>query len=380
MGAPHKIMAFRLFVVVLAVAAVLMTGRRGAAQEEFPFEIFGRYLESLVPQIGMPGVSAAIIQTPLTGRPVIRKYNVGYADLERKIPARFDTPYPIGGVTQAVTGVLHGVCIDRFTSVFNIDNDIRSIVPAFPVAATSIRQVLSHSTDGRFRYDTALFSHLTQVVESPPCLDQPFRKAIASEVLDRIPGGMRRSVPGMDINRPEGAAARALFDDATVRRYQGVLTELAVPYRIDDRGRASRSDYTSFGLDATTGMVSTVEDLANFEIQLDRRDGVPFSSSTIDKMWSNQSFDLPIGAGGSMVKVVMPTGLGWFVTVESNQTLVWTFGHIRDAASALIVKMPRKRLTLIMLANSGGLANGYNLENATVTSSPFVKVFLRLFI
>jgi hypothetical protein len=363
-------MKYRLFVVVLAVAAVLVTGRRGAAQEEFPFEIFGRYLESLVPHIGMPGVSAAIIQTPVNGRPVIRQYNIGYADLERKIPTRFDTPYPIGGVTQAMTGVLHGVCIDRFTtSVFNIDNDIRSIVPAFPFAGTSIRQVLSHSTDGRFRYDTALFNHLTHVVESPLCLDQPFRKAIATEVLDRIPGGMRRSVPGMDINRPEGAAARALFDDATVRRYQDVLNELAVPYRIDDRGRASRSDYTSFGLDATTGMVSTVEDLVNFEIQLDRRDGVPFSSSTIDKMWSNQSFDLPIGAGGSTVKVVMPTGLGWFVTVESSQTLVWTFGHIRDAASALI-----------MLANSGGLANGYNLENATVTSSPFVKVFLRLFI
>ena len=38
------------------------------------------------------------------------------------------------------------------------------------------------------------------------------------------------------------------------------------------------------------------------------------------------------------VQVAMPTGLGWFVTVESGQRLVWTFGHIPDAASALIVK------------------------------------------
>ena len=35
----------------------------------------------------------------------------------------------------------------------------------------------------------------------------------------------------------------------------------------------------------------------------------------------------------------MPTGLGWFVTTESGQRLVWTFGHIQDASSALIVKM-----------------------------------------
>ena len=86
--------------------------------------------------------------------------------------------------------------------------------------------------------------------------------------------------------------------------------------------------------------------------------------------------------------IEMPTGLGWFVTTESGQRLVWTFGHIPDAGSALIVKVTKpaiagsaeKRLTLIMLANSGGLAKDYDLENANVTSSPFVKVFLRLFI
>ena len=26
----------------------------------------------------------------------------------------------------------------------------------------------------------------------------------------------------------------------------------------------------------------------------------------------------------------MPTGLGWFVTTESGQRLVWTFGHIPE--------------------------------------------------
>src|SRR6476619_5743035 len=104
-------MKYRLFFVLTALAGLLATGR-GAAQEEFPYEIFGRYLEPLVQQIGMPGVSAAILQDGV----VVRKYNVGYADVEKKIPAAFDTPYAIGGVTQAMTGVLHGVCIDRFTT------------------------------------------------------------------------------------------------------------------------------------------------------------------------------------------------------------------------------------------------------------------------
>jgi CubicO group peptidase (beta-lactamase class C family) len=384
-------MKYRFFFVVAAVAGLLAT-RPAVAQEEFPFEIFGRYLEPLVAQIGMPGVSAAIVQTdPLhpTAAPIVHKYNVGYADVEKKIPAAFDTPYAIGGVTQAMTGVLHGVCIDRFTTaIFDIDSAMRLFVPSFPFAQTSVRQVLSHSTDGRFKYDPQLFAQLTSVVESPRCLNRPFRQAMAAEVLDRTPGGMQRSVPGMDLNRPGSDAARALFDDATLQRYQRVLNDLAVPYRIDVKGRATRSEYPSYGLDAASGMVSTVEDLVNFETQLDRRDGVPFSASTLDKMWSNQAFDLP-SANGTTVRVVMPTGLGWFVTSDSGQPVIWTFGHIPDAASALIVKistretsasLPKRNLTLIMLANSGGLAKGYDLENANVTSSPFVKVFLRLFI
>lgn len=380
-------MKYRLFFVLAAFALVLAAGRQGVAQEEFPFEIFGRYLRPLVEGIGMPGVSAAIIQTDPNNpkaKPIIKQYNVGYADVERKIATRYDTPYAIGGVTQAMTGVLAGVCIDRFR--LDIDDTIRSIVPAFPVERTSIRQVLSHSTDGKFHYDPLLFTQLTPVIESPRCFNEPFRRSMAREILDRIPGGMLRSVPGMDFNHPDSASARALFDAATVERYQRVLNDLAVPYKIDLKGRATRTEYPSFGLDASNGMVSTVEDLANFEVELDSDDGVPLSSFTLDRMWSNQAFDLQ-QANGTTFRVVMPTGLGWFVTTESGQRLVWTFGHIPDAGSALIVKMTKilangreVRLTLIMLANSSGLAKDLELENANVTSSPFVKVFLRLFI
>ncbi len=371
-------MKFRLSCVALALAALLAPpGGRVAAQqpEEFPFDIFGRYLEPLVEQIGMPGVSAAIVQN---GR-IARTYNVGYADVEKKIATRSDTPYPIGGITQAMTGVLTGACIDRFTTnVFDIDRDIRLFVPTFPVADTSVRQVLSHSTGGRFRYDPLLFVNLTGVIESPQCFNRPFRRSMATEVLDRM--AMTRSVPGMDLGRVDSPDLRALFDAADLDRYRRVLDDLAVPYKIDVKGRASRSEYPSYGLDAASGIISTVDDLAKFEIELDSDDGIPLSSSTLNKMWSNQAFDLPTGNGTTTVRVVMPTGLGWFVTTESGQRLVWTFGHIQDAASALIVKLPSKKLTLIMLANSGGLAKGYDLENANVTSSPFVKVFLRLFI
>ena len=273
----------------------------------------------------MPGLSAAILQNGT----VVWRYNYGYADVERKIPTR--VRHTVSGRRRHAGGhrCLLGVCIDRFG--FNIDDNIRQAYPAFPVADTSTRQVVSHSTGGRYRYDPPLFTLLTPVVESPGCLNQPYRKAMAVEVLDRL--AMTRSVPGLDLNRPEGAGARALFDEAAVSKYQALLADVAVPYRIDSKGHSTRSDYPSYSLDAATGLVSTVEDLAKFEGQLDKRNGHPLSFSTLDQMWSNQIFTI------NNVQIAMPTGLGWFVTNESGQRLVWTFGHIPDAGSALIVKI-----------------------------------------
>lgn len=373
-------MKSRLFFVALALGILTVTERQGAAQEQFPYQIFERYLEPLVQQIGMPGLSAIIVQDDR----IAWYKNYGYADVEKKVPTAIDTPYPVGGITQAMTGVLMGVCIDRFQ--FPIDQDIRQFVPAFPFAETSVRQVLAHATDGKFRYDPSLYSALTPVGESKACFNQPFRKALATEVLDRL--ALRRSVPGLDLNRADGVEARAVFDEATVRRYQAVLADVAVPYRLDAKGRSFRSEYPAFGLDAASGLVSTAYDLAQLQIALERRNGVPLSFSTLDKMWSNAAFTFA-RPNSPPTTIVMPTGLGWFVTTESGRRLVWTFGHIPDAGSALIVKMtadekpsiPRPTsLTLILLANSGGLVQGYDLENAHVTSSPFVKVFLRLFI
>lgn len=363
-------MKFRLFCLAIAVVTLLVPGRGGSAQEQFPFQIFDRYLEPLIQQIGMPGLSAVILQN---GTVAWEKY-YGFADVENKVRTSANTLYPVGGVTQAVTGVLVGVCADRY--FFNVDQDIRTFAPAFPVERTSVRQVLAHATDGRFRYDATLFSALTPVVEG--CTGQAFRQAMATEVLNRLT--LTNSVPGLDLNRPEGGAARALFPPGEVDRYQRLLANVAVPYRLDAKARSFRSEYSSFGLDAANGLVTTAADLARFEGELDKRNGVPLSFSTLDKMWSNQVFPI------NNQNIVTPTGLGWFVTMESGQRLVWSFGHLPNAGSALIVKMPatagtaRPSLTLILLANSGGLAQGYDLENANVTSSPFVKIFLRLFI
>ncbi len=355
-------MKLRLFSLLAAVSASILLAPAGSAQE-LPYQIFERYLEPLAQQIGMPGLSAVIVRN----NRIEWEKGYGFADVQNKVRATPTTLYPIGGVTQAMTAVLLGVCTDRLQ--LEVDTGIRKWVPTFPEDA-KVRHVLAHVSEGRYNYDPARYTALTPVVED--CTKKPFRVALADEILQRL--AMTSSVPGLDLGQPGGQAARDLFDVARQDHYRSLLTQLAKPYRIDRNGNPVLSEYPPYGLDASSGMVSTVRDLATFESELDDNengDNVPIGYSTLNKMWT--PFLLDSGA-------VAPTGQGWFVQNASGVRLVWTFGHITDAASALIVKMPSKRLTLVLLANSGGLANTYQLEKGDVTTSPFVKIFLRLFI
>lgn len=356
-------MKYRLFFAAFAVGIAILPLQKGSAQD-FPYQVFERYLEPLAQQIGMPGLSALIIRN----NNIEWERGYGYANAENRIEATIDTPYPIGGVTQAITGVLVGICVDRHQ--LEVDERIRDFDPTYPHDVT-VRHVLAHGSEGRFNYDASAYTALTAVVET--CSQRPFRVTTAIEVLDRL--AMIRSVPGLDLGRPEGVAARALFEPSEVERYQRLLREAAVPYRLVRSGYV-RSEYPNYGLDAAGGLVASARDLAYFERELDDGDdNIPLSASTLNLMWSQTLLRNP-----DNTTFVTPTGLGWFVQTSSNTRLVWTFGHIPDAGSALILKMPSKRLTLILLANSGGLASGYDFELGDVTTSPFVKVFLRLFI
>jgi CubicO group peptidase (beta-lactamase class C family) len=353
----------RLFLAVLAIGTLIVPGGRGSAQD-FPYQVFERYLEPLAQQIGMPGLSALVVRN----NRIEWHRGYGFSDVESRTPADINTPYAIGAVTQAVSAVLIGVCADRYG--FDIEKPIRMFVPSFP-NNVSIRHVLAHASESRYRYDPAAYTALTAVVES--CTQMPYRVATAMEVLNRQGMVMPSAVPGLDLGRPEGEAARLLFDSDSVARYQEILRRVATPYKIDRDGRHLRSEYPTYGLDAAGGLIATAYDLYEFESALDR--GLPLSRSTLNQMWNPA-----IVVDGNSSRISTPTGLGWFVQNASGEKLVWTFGHIPDASSALILKVPSKNLTLIMLSNSGGLANTFNFEQGDVTTSPFVKVFLRLFI
>jgi hypothetical protein len=59
---------------------------------------------------------------------------------------------------------------------------------------------------------------------------------------------------------------------------------------------------------------------------------------------------------------------------------VWQFGMSENASSSLMITLPARGLTLILMANSDGLVRLYSPTNGDVSVSPFAKLFLNLFV
>jgi CubicO group peptidase (beta-lactamase class C family) len=74
---------------------------------------------------------------------------------------------------------------------------------------------------------------------------------------------------------------------------------------------------------------------------------------------------------------LLPYALGWFVQDRRGVKLVWHYGWDR-ANSSLIVKVPGRRLTFVLLGNSEALSRKFDLgRDENVTRSPFAREFLK---
>jgi CubicO group peptidase (beta-lactamase class C family) len=348
--------SFRIPCVLLLA---LLSAEHTVRAQGLAFGLFERYLDPLRVQAGIPGLSAVIVQN---GR-VVWEQVFGSADVERSIPVRTDTPFFIADLSQTIGATLlmqrveHGDLeiedrINRWTAAASI----------VPEPGATVRHVLTHTTTGSYSYNADRFSAITPVIEF--YTREPYRLTLAHEILDRL--GMTESVPGHDLEQPS-AFNRDLFDADDIARYQAVLRRMAVPYRLDGRGRPVRSAITprASAIDASTGLVTTARDLWRFDSGLDQ--GVLIGADLLGYMRNG-------------AQPGTPRGLGWFVQAYNGERLVWHFGISPNAYSSLILKVPSRNLTLILLANSDGLSAPFALERGDVTTSLFAKLFLSLFV
>jgi CubicO group peptidase (beta-lactamase class C family) len=346
-------------IVLILTAALSLTASVCIAAADDPpvLERFASYLESLRAQAGIPGLAAAITG-PGYG---VWTRGFGMANVERAERVNPNlTLFHLDGTTQVVTTVLVLRCAEGRVSLDDRLDRFRSDTQE---PAATLRQVLTHTSGPP---DNLVFSYRPERMDllAPAvqfCTGETFRRAVA-DVLEQT--AMADSVPGPDAGR---LSASEGFDQSETDRYSRAMSRLATGYTVNGQGAATPASYSASTLAAWRGLITTVNDFAKFDLAVK---GGSLLRGSIQLAWSAQP-----GRDGR----ALPHGLGWFVQSYNGQTVVWQFGS-GNASSSMIVTVPARGLTLILLANSNGLARGFNLAAGDVQVSPFAKAFLGTFL
>jgi CubicO group peptidase (beta-lactamase class C family) len=360
-----------LFIFLLPLAAhsslAAEQARAHTSAESHDVAAFVQRIDSLRKEANIPGLSVAVVKN----REIVLAAGLGYADVEGGIPATAETPYDIASVAKPLSAVVAfrlveaGVLdLDRpivdysewtgFCTGFSRQPSIFAQELRCQPPNHTLRHLLSHTATGapgtRFSYNPILYSWGSRPIMA--AADASFSALVERYVF--IPTGMRNSArKHRDLPLREDLAKR-----------------LAQPYRIESSGAIQHAPARPpQGDGAAGGVVSTVLDLARFDIALDQ--GALISAESRTRMMTPTRMTNGEAA---------PYGLGWYVQEYKGHTLVWHSGWWEDAYSALYLKIPTLNITFIVLANSEGIWWGNPLDQAVVERSQFAQAFFSAFV
>lgn len=300
-------------------------------------------LDAVRQRLAIPGCSLAVGY----GDGSIETAGLGYADLEQGLPATADTQYHIASLSKGFAALvaLQLEAEGRLDLAFSMADTAR-----FSDSAVTLRRILSHTAmrpDEGFRYRSDHFMQLTPVLES--AARQPWPAMLEERIF--VPLGMTMTVPG-----------REYFPT------QHRLVKLARPYRVT--GSEVRSiAMPSPECNAAYGIVSTVRDLVAWSRALD-------SGRLVSPEQAVRLFTRNRNQRGDEV----PYGLGWFVSDVAGEMIQWHYGWRVPGYGALIVRIPRRGLTFVILANSDRLVSDATLAYGNPLRSIFVIEFLRRYL
>lgn len=344
-----------------------------------PVTAFKLQVDRLREELDIPGMSLLVLHR----QQILFAEGFGYANLEKKISATPETPYNIASLTKPFSAavlmkleeedrldldaelavLLKKKVIKRGNRTFHgyseACHEIKkaSWNPFFRYVSLlrdyrceseriTVRHLLTHTAQGvpgeNYRYNGFLFGFLSSVAEVASGKD--FDKLLVETII--APLDMTRTIPS--------------WDDQLRDR---VLVERATYYRKRLFGFVP-SEYRT-QLSASAGMISTVMDLAKFDMAMDR-----------NLIVSQESKEAMFTATSSNSGKRLPYGLGWFVQEHKGMKLIWHYGHAPEAYSSLILKCLDRDTTLILLANSDGASAPFHLGAGDVLKSPFASAFI----
>ncbi|MBT6203561.1 MAG: serine hydrolase [Alphaproteobacteria bacterium] len=266
------------------------------------------------------------------------------ADLAAQTPVTQNTPFHLASLTKTFTSTLilqrveqERLDLDTPASEFGIKLDGPGII--------TVRHLFSHTSAGipgtHYCYDGSRFAQLDRVITSVTgCGFKDHLKAVILEPL-------RLQNTGQLGDR--------------------LRTQLASPYQPDPSGNLVAAAYPTY-YGTAAGMVSSVFDYASYLI-----------ASQEHRFLKPETQALAFTPSRSNKGRLLPYGLGWFVETLRGTRVIWHYGHW-DAVSALVLMVPERDVTFLVLANTDALSRGFDLGDGRIVRSPPGYIFLKHFV
>jgi CubicO group peptidase (beta-lactamase class C family) len=321
-------------------------------------EKFEAKLEYLRQQMKIPGMSAAVIMD----QKLVWAKGFGYADLENRVEATPDTPYNLASVTKTVAATLVMQLVQE--GVISLDDPVSKYGVELESQGTIlVWHLLTHTSTGvpgtTYIYDGVRCAYLGQIAER--ATGKSFGTLMQERILDRL--GMTNS--WMDYPR----CAIALGQSPYPIDWHGREFEAAKPYQLNQSYEIVEGRECTVPFSAAAGLISTVVDLAKFDIALDQN--VLLTEETKAEMLAPAVPMVPN-------RPDLSHGLGWYSMEYMGTRLNWHSGWCAPSVSANIIKAPEQGLTFIVMANTDHLSVPY--PHVDITYSTLGQAFYETFV
>ena len=309
---------------------------------------FEGVVERIRTDLKIPGLSAAITKD----RKIVWAKGFGYSNKEGAIQATPQTVYHLASLTKpfAATIVIqlieeNKLTLETPTSDYGIQLDAQGVI--------KVKHLLSHTSEGvpgtSYRYSGNRYSYLDAVIYGAS------GRSLCQLLQERI------LLPlNLNLTAPNPFSPNNCLHNAAV------LDKLAQGYSAN--GQNPMPLPTLFN--SAAGLISNVLDVSTFSIALDN-----------DALLTEASRELMFTPFVSNGGRELPHGLGWFVDNDEAVKIIWHYGYW-DSYSALIMKIPERQLSFVILANSNRLSSASNGigTDEDVTRSVVAQEFLNAFV
>jgi CubicO group peptidase (beta-lactamase class C family) len=327
----------KIFIIIF-VSLTVLDCKTNQVITKMKIDNFTKELMELKAFFHIPAISVIIKK----GDKTIFEDYLGFTNLKTREVNDSLATFPMASLTKIFTAVLVMKLVEE--KKLSLDYPINNYITNKNIAdSIKIKHILSHTSEGNvgqnFNY-SGRFGWLTTVIEKAS------GKSFEEEMKEKI-------------IQPLGLKNTFLLKDTSQTKSQN--RKIAQPYNYEGEITDGFIDY---GYSASSGIVSTIRDLAKFNSALDRN--LLIAESSKKKMFAPFKSNLPYGQG-------------IFSQKFQNQDLIWGYGQY-DCYSSLFLKIPDKNLTLIIAANNNLMSDPARLIYGDVTYSLFALSFLKNYV